>query len=457
MYNVILGVSLGTAAIVLAQHPHGGGVQLGPPQAPSTVQAFRPVDAPARRDVVLLWNETALNAIRADRTAPPLAARNLAIMHAAVFDAANALTRTHRPYFVEVTVNGGESSEAAAAVAAHRTLVTLFPQQVGIFDAALDAALDPLPDGPAKRDGILLGQYVAEKMLALRARDGADARVAYRPPAGPGQWQPTPPDYRAALLPQWPSLTCFCMKSGSQFRAPGAPALGSRAYWTAYQEVKALGGARSLVRTPEQTQIAMFWKDGDGTATPPGHWNQIAQVVAETRGLSLSDNARLFALLNLALADAGIMAWDCKYHFNYWRPIQAVRSSPVTADPATSGDPNWTPLIDTPPFASYTSGHSSFSGAGAGALANFFGSDNVAFTSRSDGLPGVTRSFQSFWQAAQEAGKSRIYGGIHWEFDNADGLATGRALADYVTQNYLTPRTTLSAYERLPASTATQR
>ncbi len=447
MYSVILVLATNTAAV--------SPMQLLPGAPPAVV---RPADAaPARRDPILLWNEVQLSAIRTDRTPPPLAARNLAIMHAAMFDALNAIYRTHRAYAVDMTANAGQAPEAAAAVAAHRTLISLYPRQVAAFDAALDASLSAVPEGPAKTSGIALGQSVAEQILALRSRDGVNTRAAYSALPGPGIWQPTPPDYRPALLPQWPSLTCFCMRSGSQFRAPGPPPLGSPAYGAAYQEVKALGSRQGSARTDDETQIALFWKDGDGTATPPGHWNQIAQTVAAARGLGLADNARLFTLLNLALADAGIMAWDCKFKFNYWRPIQAIRSAPITGNPATDGDPNWTPLIDTPPFPSYTSGHSSFSGAGAAVLAQFFGSDTVAFTSTSDGLPGVTRSFRSFWQAAEEAGKSRIYGGIHWEFDNADGLATGRALGEYVTQNFLTPRAASSAFERLPATTAQQR
>src|SRR5262249_11169111 len=160
----------------------------------------------------------------------------------------------------------------------------------------------------------------------------------------------------------------------------------------------------------------------------PGHWNQVAQAVARDRGTSLAQNARLFALLNLALADAGIASWDCKFKYNVWRPIEAIRKTDPRAPAETRGDPEWTPLLATPPFPSYTSGHSTFSGAAAAVLANFFGTDNVRFTISSDGLPRVWRSFASFSAAAAEAGRSRIYGGIHWEFDNADGLAAGRAL-----------------------------
>ncbi|MBY0528298.1 MAG: vanadium-dependent haloperoxidase [Gemmataceae bacterium] len=409
-----------------------------PGQALPTLQP--PVVA-AKPDVVLVWNETALNAIRAENTAPPMAARNLAIVHAAMFDAVNAIYRTHHAYYVSVEPPPlGTSPQAAAAVAAHRTLVTLYPKRVNHFDLTLDDCLAAIPEGRGKRDGITLGQYVGEKLLAWRAKDGATTQVRYNAGGGPGVWEPTPPGFKPALLPQWPSCTCFALPNGARFRPAGPPALTSGAYTASYLEVKALGGARSKERTSDQTEIAYFWADGDGTATPPGHWNQIAQNAARTKGTSFSENARLFALLNIALADAGIACWECKYKFNFWRPIQGIRQADLVDNPDTPPDRDWSPLLVTPPFPTYTSGHSTFSGAGAAVLANFFGSDELRLSIQSDGLPRVTRSFDRFSAAAAEAGKSRIYGGIHWEFDNADGLASGKGIGDYVSRYFLRPR-----------------
>ena len=432
-----------------------GIILLRPVECPQVVQAFK-FDAPAAApaDVVLLWNETVLNAIRAERTPPPLAARHLAIVHAAIYDAVNSIQRTHQPYYVRVEAPADALPEVVAAVAAHRSLLTLYPKQVRLLDAALDQSLQKVPEGPAKVESIRLGQYVAEQVLAWRERDGAATRTAYTPRQGVGAWQPTPPDFRAALAPQWPSVVCFCMKSGSQFRPPTPPAVGSAAYWADYQEVRDLGGARSNNRTADQTQIARFWADDAGTATPPGHWNQIAQAVARSRGTKLAENARLFALLNLALADAGIASWDCKYHFHYWRPVQGIRAADPQAEADRRGDPDWTPLLTTPPFPSYTSGHSSFSGAAAAVLTQFFGTDQVRFSASSDGLPGTVRSFNSFSAAAHEAGRSRIYGGIHWEFDNTAGLTSGKALGEYVSRSFLLPRTAAVREERTPGSTA---
>src|SRR5262249_35363339 len=197
------------------------------------------------------------------------------------------------------------------------------------------------------------------------------------------------------------------------------PELDSIEYAASYLEVKQLGSVRSTMRTAEQTEIARFWADDEGTVTPPGHWNRIAQTVAAERGTSMAENARLFALLNFALADAGMGCWDCKYKFNVWRPVHAIRE-------VDSDERDWTPLLTTPPFPSYTSGHSTFSAAAATVLAGFFRTNEVRFTSTSDGLPDVTRSYSRFSAAADEAGRSRIYGGIHWEFDNRAGLACGR-------------------------------
>src|SRR5438132_796628 len=183
---------------------------------------------------------------------------------------------------------------------------------------------------------------------------------------------------------------------------------------------------------------AKIWADGAGTCTPPGHWNQIAQSVARQRGTTLAENARLFALLNIALADAGILCWDCKYKLSFWRPVTGIREADRANNPDTAADREWTPLLTTPPFPSYVSGHSSFSGAAATVLTDVFG-DKVRFQTTSEGLPGATRKFDSFWAAAEEAGQSRIYGGIHWQFDNTEGLAIGKTLAKYVGHSYLVP------------------
>jgi hypothetical protein len=410
------------------------------PQGVTPQVADKPmsVDA-AASDVVLLWNDVVLRVIKSERTPPPMAARNLAIVHAAIYDAVNAVDRRHRPYRVNAQPEGAVSAETAAAIAAHRALIELYPRQVETFDAALDATLEAVPDGVSKEGGVKLGQQVAEEILAWRAEDGAGRSVAYTPRTTPGLWRPTPPRNRAALLPQWRYLTPFAMPDRTRFLPVPPPALTSAAYTEAFREVKELGRRDSRTRTAEQTQIALFWDDGEGSVTPPGHWNRIAQVVSRQRGLSLAENARLFALLNISMADAAILCWEGKYGYSFWRPITAIRDADLDDNPDTTPDRDWDSLLTTPPFPSYASGHSTFSGAAATALARFFGNDAMRFTIGSEGTPGTTRTFASFWEAAQEAGRSRIYGGIHYEFDNREGLRSGRDLADYIAARFLLP------------------
>jgi membrane-associated phospholipid phosphatase len=230
------------------------------------------------------------------------------------------------------------------------------------------------------------------------------------------------------------------MTSGDQFRASGPPALTGQAYAEAFNEVKLLGAANSVTRTTDQTEIARFWADGAGTITPPGHWNQIAQTVAQSSSLSLVEEARLFALLNIAEADAAILCWDTKYSSNFWRPITAIREADTDGNDLTEQDADWKPLLTTPNFPSYTSGHASFSGAAAAVLAGLTGSDSFTFTAKAHNSVAVAdRTFFSFSQAAGEAADSRLYGGIHFDFDNADGLAAGVALGQYVLNSQLQP------------------
>jgi PAP2 superfamily len=387
---------------------------------------------PASADVVTDWNNAALDAIRADRTAPPIASRSLAILHVSIYDAVNGIARTHDPYLVPSVAPRSASRAAAASAAAHRALVNLFPASRPTFDALHAAILAGIPDGPRKRVGIIWGEFVGNVILAARAHDGSDAVVPPPGGSGPGVWIPTPPAFLPYLLPQWGFVRPFAMNSSSQFRPPGPPSLDSQRYAADYEEVKQLGAAVGSTRTPDQTEIALFWADGAGTETPPGHWNSIAQIIAEAQGSTLEENARLFALLNIALADAAICAWDAKYTFDFWRPVTAI----AFAEPEL----NWMPLLVTPPFPEYTSGHSTFSGAGATVLPLFYGTEDLPFTIGSDFLTGVYRSFSTPFDAAEEAGVSRIYGGIHFHSANVDGLQAGGSIGEWTFTHYLQPR-----------------
>lgn len=391
-------------------------------------------------DVVTDWNTVALNAIRLNRTPPPVASRALAILHASIYDAVNGIGRSHEPYFVKGKPPASASLEAATSAAAHKVLVTLFPGNAETFEDLHEATLARIRNGPHKRRGLEWGESVADQILLWRASDNADA--ALTPPSGNGlgAWQPTPPLFAPYLLPQWGLVTPFAMPTNESFRPQGPPAIASEAYADDYNEVKALGAAVGSVRTPEQDLIALFWADGAGTATPPGHWNVIAQSIAAGRGNTMPENARLFALLNIAMADAAICAWDAKYAYNFWRPVTAIRNGDGDGNPSTTGDPNWSSFIPTPPFPDYISGHSTFSGAAVGVLALFFRTTSIGFTAESDALPGVLRRFNSVWAAAREAALSRLYGGIHYRSANDDGLKAGVNIGVWVFMNTLQPK-----------------
>ena len=397
--------------------------------------------APLSADVVTEWNTVALDAIRENRTPPPRAARALAMLHAAIYDAVNGIARTHDAYIVTGTVPASASIEAASSTAAHRVLSTLFPAQAATFDVVHQQILAALVDTPQKKAGTIWGKQVADVILNSRVHDGSDTAAGALPVgAGPGSWEPTPPGFASYLLPLWGHVTPFALPNVVDVRPPGPPALTSERWAAEYNEVKALGAAVGSTRTDEQTRIALFWADGAGTETPPGHWNHIARDLGSLLGNTLEQNARLFALLNLAMADAAICAWDAKYAFNFWRPVTAIRHGDSDGNPNTVADATWSSFIATPPFPDYVSGHSTFSSAAATVLARFYGTDDIAFDTGSDALPGVYRVFGSFSEAAAEAAVSRLYGGIHFRSANDDGRASGVAIGEYVSTHFLQPK-----------------
>jgi hypothetical protein len=387
--------------------------------------------------VVTRWNSSALDAIRADKTAPPIASRNLAIAHIAIYDAVNGMGREYENYLVPSAIPASASMEAAASAAAYRALSMLFPAAGPSFSALRAEILATIPEGPRKTAALIWGESVAEQCVASRANDGANTVVEPPAASGQGSWFPTPPGFLNYVLPQWGNLTPFTMMDHAQFRPPGPPALDSAKWAADYNEVKAMGAAEGSLRTPEQDQIALFWADGSGTETPPGHWNTIARGISVRFGYSIEEDARLFALLNMAMADAAICAWDAKYNYNFWRPVTAIRNGDLDGNPDTDPDPAWSSFIITPPFPDYVSGHSTFSGAASTVLALFCGTDNVSFTTGSDFLPGAFRTFNSFSAAADEAAISRLYGGIHFRSANEDGLEAGLKIGEWTFEHFL--------------------
>ncbi len=415
-----------------------------------------------RGDVVSNWNATALKVIeswtttsndptpgRAVPSEPPRVARNLAMIHTAMFDAINAFEGSYTSYLSGLNAPQNASSIAAMISAAHRVSSTLYASDAAIakWNAAMQESLAEITNIEAKDRGLEFGIEVGDAMLKLRQNDGSDIVVEYTVGTEAGQWRRTPPGFLPPLLPQWPAVETFGIPSVEAFRVPEPPSLESSEYAIALNEVLALGRRDSSTRTVEQTAIAVFWADGGGTFTPPGHWNQIAADVLASDPNSLNEHARTLSLLNLALADAGIVSWDAKYRYEIWRPIDAIRRATSDNNPLTQPDSEWLPLIVTPPFPAYTSGHSSFSGAASQILTELLGPQSFTAHVHSSAASGLglidpqhlqSRVFSSFEEAANEAGMSRIYGGIHFAFDNAEGLASGREIASYIARNYLT-------------------
>ncbi len=397
----------------------------------------------AAPDAAVLWNRVALRAISLEGTPPPAAARALAMTHAAVFDAVNNIQQRYSPYLFDPGVPEDADAEAAALIAGGVVLSQLFPDRAAEFDRVRDANLALIPESQAKTDGLQVGADAAGVILSVRSFDGSSDDAAdfpYTPGTGAGNWRPTPPADAPYQLPGWGNVNPFAVPFGHPFRPDGPPALSGPEYAAAFDEVKRLGRVDSTERTADQTEAAIFWQAGPGTVTPAGMSNVIAQGAVRRAGLDLLDSARAFALLNLAEADAAIEAWDAKLTFDWWRPITAIRLADSDDNPDTVADPTWTPLLDTPNHPDYVSDPGTFSAAGAIVLEFLFGADD-SFRLYSQNLPGVSRAFAGFDAAAQEAGVSGVYGGIHTQYANQDGQALGRAVGDYVTANSLLPVT----------------
>ncbi len=375
--------------------------------------------------------------IRSDTTAPTLSSRNLALLHLAIYDAVNSITQTHQAYQFQLPTPADTSPDAAVMGAGYEVLNVLYPSLRTRADDLYQAWRAAAPSTLAVTNGLTLGHQIAERLLAARANDGSATDVPYIPSDAPGQWRRTPPFFRPPLTPQWRYVKPFALPTLEPFAPPPPPALNSAEYADAFNTVKRLGEKAAPARTAGQTQIAIFWSDFSYTAMPPGHWHEIAATIANGRGTGLAETARLMALLSLAQADAAIVCWEAKFRYNLWRPITAIRRAQQDDNAATDADPAWDHLLAAPPFPAYTSGHSTFGKASAEILTFFYGTDALSFTTASDSLPGVFRSFKSLAACADEVGMSRIYGGIHFSFDNDAGKATGQKIARYVAENFL--------------------
>jgi hypothetical protein len=391
----------------------------------------------ARADAVLDWNAIALRTTAAGPFDPPLETRSLAMVHLSMFEAVNSITREFRPYLASASAPAGASAEAAAAAAAHRVLVRLYPAQQPALDAALAETLAPLPSA-ASSDGIGVGVAAADRLLAARADDGADeaVRAEFTPRSGPGSWVPTPPAFRPALDPGWGLVTPFLLESADQFRPKPPPPLASARYAADFAEVRELGAAVSTSRTQAQTDLARLW-----VTTAPQVWNPVARQAAIARGLETTEAARLLALLNLAGADAFIASWNAKFLHEQWRPVTAIRAAEDDGNPDTAADPEWTPLLVTPPFPDYVAGHAVYAGAAARVLADVLGEPPGIFLAvTSPTAPGVQVTYATFEAIADGVVDARVWGGVHWRTSCTEGKRVGEKIGRYAVRRFLRPR-----------------
>lgn len=357
---------------------------------------------------VVQWNRTLLAIVRTPgaQSATVHPTRNFALLHAAIYDAVNAIDKTHKPYLVDILeAPRGASQEAAAAAAAQEVLDALYPPFRGQLDAELEQTLARIPDGDDKITGIRIGRSVADRILALRSNDGSSAKpIPYVFGSAPGDYQSTPPNFPAQpQFTQWPRVTPFALQDANQFRPGPPPALTSDAYADAFNQVKSLGTANSTTATADQALTGRFWN-----GAIQNYWNEIAQTASVAHNLTTAQTARLFALLNFSLADGVIAFYDAKYTYNFWRPVTAIRAGDTDNNPETIADPDWLPAAGkTAPDPSYPGAHAVISAAAAQVLRSFFERDGFEFTVASEVLPGVDRSFTSFSAAAEEATLSR--------------------------------------------------
>jgi hypothetical protein len=406
-----------------------------------TVFATGFVPTAKANDPIADWNAIAETAVKTAKHAPPVAALDFAIVHLAIYDAVESIDRRYEPYHAFVPGATGSLS-AAAAKAGHDVLLGLFPAQGAALDA--DYANFLATNGIDPFDpGIAVGAQAALAILALRSNDG---RFPLNPPpflgdTAIGQWRPTPsllpgapPSFAPGLTPWVANVTPFTMNSNSQFRVDPPPDLSSDVWTADYNEVMTVGSLASTIRTPEQTDIGYFWADSG-----PVLWQNALRYISRNFLNDAGDSARMYALAEASLADTQIACWDTKYFYNFWRPITAIRAG--GGDPALVADPAWQPLINTPNFPEYTSGHASTSGAISHVLRLFFGADELNFqmTTTNPNALQKTRTFTRFSQAEEEVVNARVYVGIHYRNSDTTARAQGLRVANWVFKNYFRP------------------
>lgn len=381
-------------------------------------------------DVITDWNQKAIPIVTAYSLSAP-AYRDMAMIHLAMFDCINAIEPRYQPYKAKFEADPSTSKEAAAAVAATRVLSKLHPDSAPKIEPELTQYLAAIPNGPAKSAGIALGEKVADSVSAMRANDGADAPDSYRPKTRPGLYIPTAP----VVVPMWGNVTPFAMTSPSQFR-PGPPlALTSREWATNYNEIKEIGGKNSTKRTSLQTETGRLW-----LYTGPATFFPLTVQLSTAKGLGVSENARLFALVAMATADAMVAVFDAKYHYEFWRPITAIRNGDEDNNPDTERDATWEPLGPTPMHPEYPCAHCIVAGAAGTVMQSIFGTGTLPeFSLTTPTAPGVTHRWTRLQDYIEEPSNARVWSGIHYRFSTEVGTAMGRKIGEYTVQNYLQP------------------
>lgn len=388
-----------------------------------------------RADVVTDWNAIMEETAHSASPDPAQWSRTAAITQVAVFEAVNSIVGDYEPYHDRIDAPQGASAEAAVIAAAHRALAILCPAKAPQLDAARDNSLAAIPGGKGKTDGIAVGIAAADAIIALRTNDGFDSPVVYTPGTRPGEYRPTPPDLSPAFRPGLGQVATFVIRNAREFRSAAPPALRSKRYTRDFTEVKRVGEAHSTERPEDRTQVARFYDatDADGIYYPA------ARQLLATRSRTVSENARLFALLAISIWDTAVACFETKYHFNIWRPVTAIREANSDGNHRTESDPNWLSAVFTPPFPAYPSGHASFGGAARAVLETEFGPGGHAITLSNPAVPDIVLRYETFKQITDDIDDARIYGGVHYRFDQEAGALQGKRVGEYVLRHALRP------------------
>jgi hypothetical protein len=404
----------------------------------SAIGAWLAVGAmePACANVITDWDEKAIAAVEPLASVPsprtPYGAyRMMGIVHAAMFDAVNSIEPRYRPYLVQLPADRATSKEAAAASAAAAVLATIDAKTADQMKVVLASYLTSIPDGAAKSDGVKLGEAVAAKVLEARANDGSDAPDDYRPRTTPGVYVPTP----IMRGPMWPGMKPFAMANPSQFR-PGPPiALDSKEWVTDFNEIKDFGAQKSAKRTVQQTETARFW-----LVSGPVAYQPFLRRLATAKEMDVVDSARFMALSGIAINDALIAVLDAKYHYNFWRPVTAIRNGDIDGNPATDREATWQPIADTPMHPEYPCAHCILSGSVAGVVKAVLGTvdiPEIAMTSPT--IPGVTHRWTNVTAFTDEVANARIWSGFHYRSSTRVGTDMGLNIGEYVVKRVMQP------------------